>query len=132
MSLKGPQNDTEWPVRAWNLRPLDTSNDMLTHDDKDQRFQPFMDKLLARADRMREQKLSEITAGKEGEPELARWNANGIEVVVRPNDPQGILRISVGGGDQTPVPLNYCTIRGDVGACISLLEQAIRALRKSP
>lgn len=40
---------------------------MQTHDDKDQKFQPFMDQLKARADKMRENKLSEITAGKEGE-----------------------------------------------------------------
>lgn len=105
---------------------------MLTHDDKDQRFQPFMDQLIARADRMREQKLSEITAGKEGEQELARWNADGIEVVIRPNDPQDILRISVGGGSKTPMPLDYCTIRGEVGACITLLERAIEALRSAP
>lgn len=105
---------------------------MQTHDDKDQKIQPFMDHLKARADRMLENKLSEITAGKEGEKELARWKSHGMQVVVRPDDVQGILRISVGGGHKTPVPLNYCTIRGDVGACIDLLELAIRALKEAP
>jgi len=49
-----------------------------------------------------------------------------------PDDEHGILRISVGGGDSTPVQLNYCTVRGGVGRCINLLEQAIAALRECP
>lgn len=47
-------------------------------------------------------------------------------------DEQGILRISVGGGDHLPVTLNYCTIRGSVGDCIKMLEMALDALRDSP
>ena len=106
---------------------------MQTHDDKGHEFKrAFLDQLQARADRMREEKASEITARKENEPVLAKWKAHGISVVVRPDDPQGILRISVGGGSKTPVPLNYCTIRGDIGACIDLLERAIRALKSAP
>ena len=103
---------------------------MQTHDDKS--HSPFFEQLQARADKMREQKLSEITAGKEDEKELARWKAHGMTVVVRPNDPQDILRVSVGGGSKTPVPLNYCTIRGGTGQCIELLERAIRALKAAP
>ena len=104
---------------------------MQTHDDKSHKRE-FLDLLQARADRMREGKASEITAGKKNEPILEKWKAHGISVVVRPDDPQGILRISVGGGDKTPVPLNYCTVRGDIGECIQLLEWAIRALKKEP
>jgi len=82
---------------------------------------------------MEKNKQSEITAGSPNEPILARWKAtNGVEVVHRPNDPQGILRISVGGGHDTPVQLDYCTIRGGVGKCIELLERAIAALKESP
>ena len=107
---------------------------MQTHDDKDAmeakfREEIFLKKLEERAGKMKERKMSEITAGKENEPIIAQWRAHGMQVTVRPDDEQGILRISVGGGDKTPVPLNYCTVRGDIGACIKLLERAIRALR---
>lgn len=113
---------------------------MQTHDDKDQftlmqrelTKEEFLDRLAARADRMREAKQSTITAGTEDEPLLAQWKAHGMTVNIRPDDPQGILRISVGGGSKTPVPLNYCVVRGDISACIDLLERAIRALKAGP
>ncbi len=100
----------------------------MTHEDKQHQTNEFLDRLIARADRMREEKASVITAGEEGEPIIKTWLSNGMGVTVRPDDPQGILRISVGGGDKTPVPLNYCTVRGDIGQCIKLLKRAIRAL----
>lgn len=106
---------------------------VLTHEDNPHlaaQREAFMKKLEGRAEKMRG--LSEITAGKEGEKELASWKAHGMNVCVRPDDPHGILRISVGGGDKTPVPLNYCTVRGNIGDCINLLERAIRALKASP
>lgn len=91
----------------------------------------FMDRLTERADNMVRDKASEITAGKEGEEPLAVWNAHNVQCTHMPDDEQGILRISVGGG-RTPVPMNYCVIRGSVGQCIELLERAIVALREAP
>ena len=71
---------------------------------------------------------SEITAGKPGEPVLAQWKSEGVYVTQRPDDEQGILRISVGGG-LTSVDLNYCVFRGDRVACAELLAKAVEALR---
>ena len=104
------------------------SHENMSHDQNQ-----FMDELKRRAEKGRQSGNASITAGSEGEPVLASWRGkNGVEVVHRPKDPQGILRISVGGGRDTPVKLDYCTIRGGVGACIELLEKAIEALKESP
>lgn len=51
--------------------------------------------------------------------------------VRRPDDEQGILRISVGGGVQT-VDVNYCVYRGDLAKCLHLLRMAICALEECP
>lgn len=65
----------------------------------------------------------------DGEPLLAEWQSNGVHVMQRPDDSQGILRISIGGG-KTPIPLNYCVFRGARGACIDLLRKALKALKE--
>ena len=103
---------------------------MQTHEDG---LHPsvFMDRLRDRAAKMKRDKASEITAGKEGEEPLATWNAHNVQCQHLPDDEQGVLRISIGGG-RTPVPMNYCVIRGDLGQCIELLERAIVALREAP
>ncbi len=100
---------------------------MQTHEDETHRTE-FMRRLTQRADGMVRDKQSEITAGTEGEEPLAEWKHKGVGVRHMPDDEQGILRISIGGGD-TPVPLNYCVFRGSVGPCIDLLEKAIAALK---
>lgn len=93
----------------------------------------FMERLRERADTMTANHQSQITAGKEGEESLAEWKAKGVFCRHMPDDEQGILRISVGGcGEGAPIEMNYCTIRGGVGACIQLLEKAIRALKQAP
>jgi len=53
-----------------------------------------------------------------------------IEVVRRPPDPLGILRISVGGGvnDKDGNPVDYVVFRGDPQECVKLLRNAIVAL----
>ena len=103
---------------------------MQTHDDDQHEF---IRELQSRAKFMEANRSSEITAGKPDEKALAKWNSsNGLQVAHMPDDPQGILRISVGGGDHLPVVVNYCTIRGSVGQCIALLEKAIAALRECP
>ena len=103
---------------------------MQTHEDGSH-VGEFLRRLKERATQMKQDRASEITGGKDGEKELARWDAEGIQCIHRPEDEQGVLRISVGGGE-TPVPLNYCVIRGDLGQCIELLEKAARALRAAP
>lgn len=106
---------------------------MQTHDDYSHKKSVFLRELKMRANRMLRERQSEITAGSPDEQTLAQWNAsNGMQVVHRPDDPHGVLRISIGGGPDTPVRLDYCTIRGGVGKCIDLLEKAIAALRESP
>lgn len=47
-------------------------------------------------------------------------------------DPQGILRLSIGGGEHLPVTMNYVVVRGKIGQCIELLEKALVALRECP
>lgn len=105
---------------------------MQTHCDEQHRKQ-FMEFLEARAEVCKAQQASQITLGKPGEEPLARWKAsNGVYVTHMPNDEQGILRISCGGGDNLPVRVNYVTIRGSLGECIELLKKAIAALRECP
>ncbi len=107
---------------------------MQTHEDKSHDLRSrFLEELTKRAEVGKNSGNARITAGEDGEPELAKWKAsNGMHVVHRPDDPQCILRISIGGGGDTPVPLDYCTIRGGVGKCIELLEAAIKAIKESP
>ena len=101
-----------------------------SHEDNSHRT-AFMDRLRERADQMKQDKASEIAGGKDDEEPLATWDHGGVQVRHLPDDEQGILRISLGGG-RTPVPLNYCVIRGDLGQCIELLEKAMEALRAAP
>jgi len=104
---------------------------MQTHEDADVQMPgEFMRRLQERADEMAQKKLSEITAGKDGEVCLDEWTGiGGINVVQRPDDEQGILRISVGGGIPT-LNGDYCVFRGNRLACAALLERAARSLRE--
>lgn len=89
----------------------------------------FMGRLRERAEDDRAAGRSKITGGADGEESLAEWKAsNGVHVRQLPPDEQGILRISVGGGDDVPVPLNYVVFRGSHGACVDLLRKALHAL----
>lgn len=104
---------------------------MQTHLD-DQHNSQFMQRLTERAEAALKAKASLITA-KEQETPLGEWKAsNGMHVRHLPDDEQGILRISCGGGEHLPVTMNYLTIRGKVGQCIDLLEKALIALRECP
>ena len=110
---------------------------MQTHDDGNHNLNSnlrnlFMERLRERADTAVVNKSSQITTGKDGEEALAKWKHKGVFVTHMPDDEQGILRISAGGGANMPVQMNYCTIRGSVGQCIQLLEKVIEALKKSP
>ena len=69
----------------------------------------------------------EVLVASNGE-ELVCWQAHDVDVAKLPDDEQGIIRISIGGGDATPVQLNYCRFRGDHGACVDLLRKVLRAM----
>lgn len=88
----------------------------------------FLKKLKQRATEAENRGDGTITAGKPGEVALAVWDYGTMRVRHMPPDEQGILRISIGGG-HTPIPLDYCTFRGDRGQCIALLEKALEALK---
>jgi len=106
---------------------------MQTHEGFSHRRSEFLRELMERAGRGKKTGIASITAGSPGEKELASWRAsNSMEVVHRPNDSQDIIRISIGGGPNAPVRMDYCVIRGTVGECIEMLERAIAALKESP
>lgn len=106
---------------------------MQTHDDMShvERMQ-WLESLKAKAEKMESQRESQITGGKPGEKPLAEWKCGGVCVKHLPDDEHGILRISCGGGRETPIHLDYCVIRGSVGQCIELLQACIVALRAAP
>lgn len=107
---------------------------MQTHDDTNHGLRDrFLDQLRNRADAAEKAAASLSAAGGPGEEPLGAWKAsNGMHVKHMPDDEQGILRISAGGGENLPVTMNYLVIRGPVGQCIDLLEKALVALRESP
>lgn len=106
---------------------------MQTHDDYSHQQSKFIAALRKRADKAKKASASVITAGEQHEQELGSWKAsNGVHCRHLPDDPQGILRISIGGGEHLPVTMNYLVVRGKIGQCIDLLEKALVALRECP
>ena len=115
---------------------------MQTHDDRShnpiidsiprESEEDFMGRLRDRADEAMRAGSSTITAGKEGEQALEKWKANGVHVQRLPEDEQGVLRISIGGGPNLPVALNYCSFRGNRRHCLHLLKKAVAALEELP
>ena len=105
---------------------------MQTHDDSDflERAK-FLSRLQDRAHSMVNSKASQITAGKPGEAVFMEWQRDHVHVRQLPDDEQGILRISIGGGE-TPVPCNYLVFRGKHNKCVDLLRQALRVLERGP
>ena len=98
---------------------------MQSHRDDDSPSKSnFLAQLQARADRMKERGESIMAAG---DAPLSQWMHSGVTVRKLPDDPQGILRISIGGGD-TPVKLDYCSFRGTQDECRKLLRRALAAL----
>ncbi len=102
------------------------------HRSQKQRRSEFMRELEIRADTIRSLGKSRMTGGEDDEPVISRYESCGIGVIQRPNDAQGILRISVGGGEDLPVNVNYLVFRGDRAACIKLLKRALTALEVGP
>ena len=106
---------------------------MQTHMDQDVPADTLnqFDRLKERAKTGRKHRLADITAGKPGEKALAEWEHDGLQVRQMPDDEQGILRISVGGGVSW-ANIEYCVFRGDRTQCAYRLEQAAKALRNKP
>lgn len=104
---------------------------MQTHEDADASLpDDFMDRLEQRAMDTLARKASQIASGKDSEDPVDAWRGvGGIGVVKLPNDEQGILRISVGGGIPSEGG-DYCSFRGNRLACAALLERAARSLRE--
>lgn len=105
---------------------------MQSHDDIDARRMDaklFMGVLEERAKKILRERGSEITSGKPGELPLKEWESNGVHVRQMPPDEQDIIRVSIGGGDGTPVDCNYCVFRGSKPLVERLLEKALVALR---
>lgn len=59
---------------------------------------------------------------------VEEWTHDAIRVQMLPNDPNGVLRISIGGHDDLK-PSEYCNFRGDQGRCIRLLERCLAAMK---
>ena len=101
-----------------------------THEDQ---THGFLEVLRDRAAKAEKAAASVIAAGEKDEQELGSWKASsGVHCRHLPDDPQGILRLSIGGGDHLPVTMNYVVVRGKIGQCIDLLEKALVALRECP
>ena len=105
---------------------------MNTHYDSDFTARAWFDNLRAKAGESRAAGTSVITGGREGEEPFNQWDRDGVHVRHMPDDEHGILRISVGGGDDTPIPLNYLVFRGDYDKCVRLLRKALAAMEAGP
>lgn len=103
---------------------------MQSHNDQDfmQFRKEWLESLESKADRMAAAGQSKIAGGEEGEQPLAEWQHKGVCCRHMPPDEHGILRISIGGGQDTPIELNYCVFRGNRGHCIDLLRKALKAM----
>jgi hypothetical protein len=109
---------------------------MQTHRDFDHEQKKlaneFMDSLKMKAELCQLEGRALITGGRDTEQPLAEWERNSFHVKQLPDDEHGILRISVGGGDDTPVECNYIAHRGNRKKCADLLRAALYALEKGP
>ena len=59
---------------------------------------------------------------------IEQWEWDRIRVQMLPNDPQDVLRISIGGHPDIN-PSEYCNFRGDQAACIRLMERCLEAMK---
>lgn len=99
---------------------------MQSHRDSD--AEAFIDSLRVKAERLQREEKSSLTGGRPGETILGEWSSGGVTVRQLPADEHGVLRISIGGGPQTPVPLDYCVFRGERQQCVDLLRRALGAI----
>lgn len=95
--------------------------------------QEFIQRLTKQAEQNMAKGTGTIAGGAPHEKLLEEWRgSNGVVCRRLPDDPNGVLRISIGGGDDIPVLGDYAVVRGDVRNCIELLERALAALKERP
>ena len=59
---------------------------------------------------------------------VEEWTKYGVRVQMLPDDPHGVLRISIGGHPEFSKS-EYCNFRGDQGRCIALLEKCLKVMK---
>ena len=91
---------------------------------EDARRSEVIKELTLKAELMTELGKNRITADRP----LEAWQHEGISVQMLADDPQGVLRISIGGHPEFENS-EYCNFRGDQGRCISLLERCLAAMK---
>ena len=90
------------------------------------------DEFMRRRTERGEQMIASGASSLAAAPALETWTADEIQVAKLPDDEQGILRISIGGGEHLPLRGDYCRFRGERGQCIRLLERALAAMQHGP
>lgn len=92
----------------------------------------FLQSLKQKADKMTLEGKNTIAVGKPEEHPLTEYDSeNGVFVRRMPEDEHGIIRVSVGGGDNLPVKGDYCTFRGNAKQAVKLLHKAIQAIEQA-
>ena len=103
---------------------------MGSHQDRDHRLEEeqarFIEELKIRGDVMAELGKNRLAQGKP----IRKAEIDGIRFAEQEEESTGVIRISIGGGPDTPVRGDYCTFRGDQGKCIALLESVIAGLKQ--
>lgn len=84
----------------------------------------ILDELRLKAELMSELGKNRVTNDKVQK----EWVHDDIRVQLLPDDPQGVLRISIGGHPDFDRS-EYCTFRGDQSKCIALLERCLSAIK---
>lgn len=89
----------------------------------------FEDRLKRRADNASWQGSNSVAAGLPGEQVIDQWQHGNIICKKMPDDPQKVLRISVGGLAGLGA---YCVMRGDIDECVKMLRDTIEAIEARP
>lgn len=101
------------------------------HDVLNTESKAWLESIEEKAARLKAEQKSGITGGYEGEEPLQEYQAaNEVHVRRLPPDPHGLIRISVGGGDNLPIRCNYLVFRGNPKQAIQLLRKALTALEE--
>jgi hypothetical protein len=98
---------------------------MGSHQDLDHRRSEFLKELKIRGDVMEELGKNRMAQDRP----IRKWKHGDVTVQEQEPESTGVLRISIGGGPDTPVLGDYCTFRGDQSKCIALLERALDAMK---
>lgn len=94
---------------------------------KETDLEGWMNSLETRARKIKDAGASRIT--NEGEV-LGSWELNGFGIERLPEDEHRILRISIGGGPDTPISCDYLRFRGDIPKIRKLLTSALQAIQE--